>query len=117
MGYPKFKKRGDGDSFRLTGSTYVGNNFVHIPGIGKVKLYEKGRVPIPGGQEEVDLPQDEHLRTVSLTGIACGTGESDTVVQVPKAPVHRDRRLQFFQERCLSLKQEFTSYLESKLCA
>jgi adenine C2-methylase RlmN of 23S rRNA A2503 and tRNA A37 len=41
----------------------------------------------------------------------CGTGESDTVVQVPKAPVHRDRRLQFFQERCLSLKQEFSTYL------
>jgi putative transposase len=57
MGYPKFKKRGDGDSFRLTGSTYVGKDFVHIPGIGKVKLYEKGRVPIPQGQEEVDLKQ------------------------------------------------------------
>jgi putative transposase len=59
----------------------------------------------------LDLPFDEHLRTVSFTGIACGTGESDTVVQVPKAPVHRDRRLQFFQERCLSLKQEFSTYL------
>lgn len=345
MGYPKSKKRGDGDSFRLTGSTYVGKDFIHIPGIGKVKLYEKGRVPIPQGQEEVDLKQltivrqadrwfasflledqiadptlakleditvdpydvvgvdlgikdlaitsygetfdnpkalksnlkrlkryqrmvsrrvkgsnnrkkaiakvsslhkrvadirtdaahkmttqvvrtkprvlvieglkpknmaknrklagsiadaawgkirtqftyksewagchlvvapqfyassklcsvcgyykedlklsdrtwvcphcgehhdrdvnaaanlrayglwlldlpfDEHLRTVSFTGIACGTGESDTVVQLPKATEHRDRRLQFFQERCLSLKQEFNTYLGTKLCA
>ena len=345
MGYPKFKKRGDGDSFRLTGSTYVGKDFVHIPGIGKVKLYEKGRVPIPRGQEEVDLkqltivrqadrwfasflledqiadptfatkeeittdiydvvgvdlgikdlaitsygetfgnpkalksnllrlkryqrmvsrrrkgsknrrkaiskvsslhkrvadirtdashkmttqvvktkpkvlvieglkpknmaknrklagsiadaawgkirtqftyksewsgvhlvvapqfyassklcsvcgyykedlklserawecphcgerhdrdvnaavnlrayglwlldlPQDEHLRTVSFTGLACDIGESGVVVQVPKAPVHRDRRLQFFQERCLSLKQEFNTYLGNLRCA
>ena len=345
MGYPKFKKRGDGDSFRLTGSTYVGKDFVHIPGIGRVKLYEKGRVPIPQGQEEfylkqltivrqadrwfasflledqiadptfaakeeittdlydvvgvdlgikdlaitsfgetfdnpkalksnllrlkryqrmvsrrkkgsknrkkaiskvsslhkrvadirtyashkmttqvvktkpkvlvieglkpknmaknrklagsiadaawgkirtqftyksewsgvhlvvapqfyassklcsvcgyykedlklserawecphcgerhdrdvnaavnlrayglwlLDLPQDEHLRTVSFTGLACDIGESGVVVQVPKAPVHRDRRLQFFQERCLSLKQEFTTYLGTLRCA
>ena len=64
----------------------------------------------------LDLPQDE-IRTVSLTGIACGVGESDTVVQLPLATGHRDRRLQFFTERCLSLKQEFNAYLGTLRCA
>ena len=65
----------------------------------------------------LDLPQDEHLRTVSFTGIACGVGESGTVASMRIAEEHRDRRLQFFQERCLSLKQEFTTYLGTLRCA
>lgn len=40
-GYPKFKKRGQRDSFRLTGSVYIGPDFAQLPGIGKVKLKEK----------------------------------------------------------------------------
>ena len=71
----------------------------------------------------LDLPFDEYKGdreipgTVSFTGIACGVGESSTVVPTRVAEGHRDRRLQFFQERCLSLKQEFTTYMETKLCA
>ena len=71
----------------------------------------------------LDLPFDEYIGdrkipgTVSFTGIACGTGESDTVVPTRIAEEHRDRRLQFFQERCLSLKQEFSTYLGTLRCA
>lgn len=41
-GYPKKKKKGSHDSFRVTGSVYVGFDFVQIPGIGKVRLKEHG---------------------------------------------------------------------------
>ena len=41
-GYPRFHKKGVNDSFRLTGSVYVGYDWVQLPGIGKVKLKEKG---------------------------------------------------------------------------
>jgi hypothetical protein len=44
-------------------------------------------------------------------------GDSSSVVPKPEAEEHRDRRLQFFRERCLSLKQEFNTYLETKRCA
>ena len=40
-GYPKFKKRGEKDSFRLTGAVYIASNYVQLPIIGKVKLKEK----------------------------------------------------------------------------
>lgn len=41
-GYPKKKKKGLNDSFRVTGSVYVGYDMVQIPGIGKIKLKERG---------------------------------------------------------------------------
>ena len=56
-GYPKFKKRGDKDSFRLTGSIYIFNNKIQIPTLGKVKLKEKGHVPIPDGVDKLALSQ------------------------------------------------------------
>ena len=31
LGYPKFKKRGERDSFRLTGSVYIGSDFAQLP--------------------------------------------------------------------------------------
>jgi len=40
--YPRFKKKGENDSFRLTGSVFIFNDYVQLPGIGKVKLKEKG---------------------------------------------------------------------------
>jgi putative transposase len=40
--YPRFKKKGNNDSFRLTGSISINNDYVKIPNIGKVKLKEKG---------------------------------------------------------------------------
>jgi putative transposase len=47
-GYPRFKKRGQRDSFRLTGSVYVGSDFVQLPNIGKVKLKEKNHPILDG---------------------------------------------------------------------
>ncbi|MCK9428396.1 MAG: transposase [Candidatus Omnitrophica bacterium] len=40
-GYPKFKKRGQRDSFRISSNVYVLNNYVQIAGIGKIRLKEK----------------------------------------------------------------------------
>ena len=40
-GYPRYKKRGRRDSFRLTGSVYIASDYVQLPGIGKVSLKEK----------------------------------------------------------------------------
>ena len=54
-GYPKKKKKGVNDSFRLTGAIRVGYDWVQIPGIGIVKLKEKGYAV--GKDEQIDLPQ------------------------------------------------------------
>ena len=55
-GYPKFKKKNVNDSFRLTGSVYVGYDWVQLPGIGKVKLKEKGYTT-KDKDGKIDLPQ------------------------------------------------------------
>ena len=47
-GYPKFKKRGQRDSFRLAGSVFVGSDFVQLPVIGKVRLKEKNYPCVEG---------------------------------------------------------------------
>ena len=47
-GYPRFKKRGQRDSFRLTGSVYIASDFVQLPGIGKIRLKEKNYPIIEG---------------------------------------------------------------------
>lgn len=54
-GYPKKKRKGVHDSFRLTGSIKVGYDWVQLPAIGIVKLKEKGYAA--GKDEKVDLPQ------------------------------------------------------------
>jgi hypothetical protein len=43
----------------------------------------------------------------SLAGIACSTDECQSNVVGDLSPKHRDGRLQFFTEQCLSMKQEF----------
>ena len=45
-GYPKLKKKGVDDSFRLNGCVYIGYDFVQLPNFGKVKLKEKGYAPV-----------------------------------------------------------------------
>ena len=40
-GYPKFKKRGQRDSFRLTGLVYIASEYVQLPNLGKIRLKEK----------------------------------------------------------------------------
>jgi putative transposase len=41
-GYPKKKRKGERDSFRLSGTIKVANDWVQLPKLGKVKLKEKG---------------------------------------------------------------------------
>ena len=41
-GYPRKKKKGECDSFRLSGTIKVANDWVQLPKLGKVKLKEKG---------------------------------------------------------------------------
>jgi putative transposase len=43
-GFPKFKKKGIKDRFRLTGSIRVGDKFVQLPRLGKIRLKEKPAV-------------------------------------------------------------------------
>jgi putative transposase len=48
-GYPKFKKKGVHDSFRLTGAIHVFNNNIQLPRLGKIRTKEstakfKGRI-------------------------------------------------------------------------
>lgn len=40
VGFPKFKKKGDRDSFRLTGSIRVSSRSVQLPRLGKVRTKE-----------------------------------------------------------------------------
>lgn len=40
-GFPKFKKKGQRDSFTVDGSLTVGDRWVNIPRIGKVKTFER----------------------------------------------------------------------------
>ena len=40
-GYPRFKKKGMKDSFRLTGTVKVAPNWVQLPTLGKIRLKEK----------------------------------------------------------------------------
>lgn len=54
-GYPKKKRKGLNDSFRLTGSVKIGYDWVQLPTIGIVKLKEKGYAI--GKDEQVNLPQ------------------------------------------------------------
>ena len=47
-GYPKFKKRGQRDSFRISSNVYIFNNNIQIAGIGKIRLKEKNYPIIEG---------------------------------------------------------------------
>ena len=47
-GYPKFKKRGQRDSFRLTGLVYIASDYVQLPTLGKVRLKEKNHPILEG---------------------------------------------------------------------
>lgn len=54
-GYPKKKKKGSHDSFRLTGTIKIGYDWVQLPTIGIIKLKEKGYAV--NKDEQVALPQ------------------------------------------------------------
>lgn len=61
--YPQFHKYGVKDSFRVTGSVYIGHDFVQIPILGKVKLKEKDYIAIPKDAGKVPLS----MATISRT--------------------------------------------------
>lgn len=48
-GYPKFKKKGQKDSFRLSDNIFISSNYVQLPTLGKVRLKEKN-YPILDGK-------------------------------------------------------------------
>ena len=79
--HPQFHKFGELDSFRLTGSVYIGRDFVQLPSLGRVKLKEKNYIAIPDGSDKVPIP----MATVSRQGshwyvsFAYKTGESRCV--------------------------------------
>ena len=54
-GYPKKKKKGLNDSFRLTGAIHVSYDWIQLPAIGIVKLKEKGYAV--GKDVKISLPQ------------------------------------------------------------
>jgi len=61
--HPRFHKFGLNDSFRVTGSVYIGRDFVQIPTLGKVKLKERDYIAIPDGVDKVPLS----MATISRT--------------------------------------------------
>lgn len=62
--HPQFHRFGELDSFRLTGSVYIGRDFVQLPSLGRVKLKEKNYIAIPNGVDKVPIP----MATVSRQG-------------------------------------------------
>lgn len=62
--HPQFHKFGELDSFRLTGSVFIGRDFVQLPSLGRVKLKEKNYIVIPDGVDKVPIP----MATVSRQG-------------------------------------------------
>ena len=127
-GYPKFKKRGQRDSFRLTGSVYIGSDFVQIPNIGKIKLKEKNYPCVEGKiklsqatvsrqadrwyvsfllKEDVEVPalsSIDSIRADDILGVDLGikelaiTSEGETFSN-PKAYKSHLQKLQRYQRR------------------
>ena len=86
--------------------------------IEDLKLEDRDWVcPVCGEHHDRDVNAARNLRffglwlmdllPVSSTGIACSTDECQLNVVGDFSPKHRDGRLQFFIEQCLSMKQEF----------
>ena len=127
-GYPKFKKRGQRDSFRLCGSIYVASDYAQIPILGKIRLKEHA-YPILEGKcrlsqatvsrqadrwfvsfllkEDVELPQlstIEDINTTDILGIDLGikelaiTSEGETFSN-PKAYKQHLMKLKRYQRR------------------
>ncbi len=74
--YPRFKKRGQHDSFRLTGTVKVGPDWVQLPTFGKIKLKEYGYACTEGS---LNLPQATVTRTADrwFVSFCIEDGETD----------------------------------------
>lgn len=99
---------------------YASSKFCSSCGYKKedLKLEDRDWVcPVCGEHHDRDVNAAKNLRffglwlmdllPVSSTGIACSTDECQSNVVGGLSPKHRDGRLQFFTEQCLSMKQEF----------
>jgi len=105
-GFPKFKsKKNPKQSFRLDGSITIGNNWIKLPRIGKIKLRETGYFPAGAtplsatiskhaGRWFVSIQIEEeitpHPKTDAILGVDLGikalaTCSDGTVYQNPKA--------------------------------
>ena len=125
-GYPKFKKRGQRDSFRLCGQTFIASNYAQLPILGKIRLKEKN-YPIHEGKiklsqatvsrqadrwfvsffikEDIETPELSQLEDISINdilGVDLGikelaiTSEGDTFKN-PKAYKSHLKKLQRYQ--------------------
>jgi putative transposase len=99
---------------------YASSKFCSSCGYKKedLKLEDRDWVcPVCGEHHDRDVNAARNLRffglwlldkiTVSSTGLACSESECFPNVDWGLFPAHRDGRLQFFTEQCLSMKQEF----------
>lgn len=114
-GFPKFKsrKRGIG-SFRLTGSIRVFEDHIQLPRIGKIRLKERGYLPVDGVhilsatvseragrwfvslsvEEEVEVPENNGPRVGVDLGIShLATVSDGTTIENPKALERYKRKL------------------------
>lgn len=62
-GFPRFKRKGQHDSFRLTGSTFLSNTHIQVPRLGRVRLKQKGYPGLPDGVSRLKLSQITISRT------------------------------------------------------
>jgi putative transposase len=68
--YPRFKKRSQGiGSFTLTGTIHVGPDWIQLPTIGKVRLFEHGYLPQDTDLATTDRKTRKKRRKQNRTGI------------------------------------------------
>lgn len=127
-GFPKFKKRRDGNgSFRLTGSIKVGASWVQLPRLGKLRLKESGYLPTDGIkilsatvseragkwfvsiQVEQEIPEREkksdHVVGVDVGSRKMAVTSDGEVFENPRALSKAQRRLAHLQ-RSVSRKRK-----------
>ena len=124
--FPRFKsrKRGAG-SFRLTGSIHVTHDWVQLPHLGKIRLKERGYIPMDahilsatvsneGGRWFVSVSVQEeaepHPNWGPIAGVDLGinrmaTVSDGTIFENPRALKRRERRLRRLQ-RSVSRKRK-----------
>ena len=133
-GYPKFKKRGQKDSFRVNGSIYITSNYIQLPIFSKVRLKEKG-YPVHEGRfkltqatvsrqadrwfvsflikEDVEMPElnsIENIEESDVVGVDLGIKDlaitsNGKFYSNPKAYKKHLKRLKRYQRR-VSRKQK-----------
>ncbi|HWR55936.1 MAG TPA: RNA-guided endonuclease TnpB family protein, partial [Negativicutes bacterium] len=104
VGFPKYKKKGRHDSFRLTGSVKVKEQAVQLPRLGIIKLKEKtaveGRILSVTVSREADrwyasltveqqIPEPEKINNGDIIGIDVGLScfakyDDGTAIEAPK---------------------------------